>query len=306
MKKSSLLASTLALTLAIGCFTPASNADAANKLSLSTKTVTLKVNKSKTVSANKKVTWKSSNKKIAKVKKVSSKKAKITALLAGSCKITATSGKTKAVIRVTVKKLNAKTTVTVTPKPSATAKPQASASSQPLKTLTSEEKEKSENAIPEQMPVVTTAPPKNPAVYTASASGITLSITDYYKTGMKFAITNSNDTNITFGEDYKLQKLVNDSWESIPYINDTNWAFKAIAIMLSPNASSDKSINWEYMYGELTNGTYCIVKDFFVNGSRCEVACEFVIDDTTPTNATTTTTPVPKIPTATPVAVPAS
>ena len=205
---------------------------------------------------------------------------------------------------MTVKKLNVKTTVTANP--TATAKPQASASSQPLKTLTPEEKEKSENAIPEQMPVVTTAPPKNPAVYTASASGITLSITDYYKTGMKFAITNSNDTNITFGEDYKLQKLVNDSWESIPYINDTNWAFKAIAIMLSPNASSDKSINWEYMYGELPNGTYRIVKDFFVNGNRCEVACEFVIDDTTPTKATTTTTPVPKIPTATPVAVPAS
>ena len=33
---------------------------------------------------------------------------------------------------------------------------------------------------------------------------------------------------------------------------------------------------------------------------------DFVIDETTPTKATTTTTPVPKIPTATPVAVPAS
>lgn len=304
MKKSSLLASTLAITLAIGCLTPASNADAASKLSLSTKKVTLKVSKSTTVHANKKVTWKSSNAKIAKVKKLSNKKAKITAKAAGSCKITATSGKSKAVIRVTVNK--SKTTVTATPKPTATVapvtKPQASASSQPVNTLTPEEKEPLENAIPEQMPTVTAtpAPTQDSTEYTASADGILISVTEYTTTGIKYTITNSNTTEISFGYNYILQKSENGDWVNVPYQNN-DWAFPALAIGLPANNSYNASINWEYMYGALTNGTYRIVKSFYHNSNKYDIAFEFVIDETTPVNtAAPTTTPEPGTPTATP------
>lgn len=303
MKKSSLLASTLALTLAISSLTPTSAANATSKLTLSTKKVTLNVNKSTTVSANKKVTWKTSNKKIAQIKKLSNQKAKITAKKSGSCKITAIKGKTKAVIRVTVKKQ--KTTVTTT-RPTTTVTPvttpKEAVTTQPLKTLTPEEKEQLENAIPAPIPdiTVTPVPTQDATVSIASASRIMLSVADCTTTGIKLTITNDNDTTIMFGENYSLQKIENGSWENVPYITD-NWAFTAIGIGLPTNSSYKKSINWENFYGELSSGTYRIVKDFYENENRYNIACEFVIDETTPTK-TPDSTPVPELSTATPFA----
>ena len=57
---------------------------AATALKVSTKAVSLTVGKTKLVSANKKVTWSSTNKKVAKVKKINGKKAKISAVKSGS------------------------------------------------------------------------------------------------------------------------------------------------------------------------------------------------------------------------------
>ena len=102
MKKS--IAKVLLLSLTLSAFSPMTSADAATKLTLSRSKLSMKVGATKTVKANKSVTWKSSNKKIATVKKLTAKKATITAKKAGSCKIKATAGKKTAVIRVTIKK----------------------------------------------------------------------------------------------------------------------------------------------------------------------------------------------------------
>ncbi len=113
MKK--LMTPILLLSLTFSAIFPVSNADAATKLTLSSNKLSMKVGATKTVKANKSVTWKSSNKKIATVKKLTAKKAKITAKKAGSCKIKATAGKKTAVIRVTIKKVTNKPKVSVTP-----------------------------------------------------------------------------------------------------------------------------------------------------------------------------------------------
>lgn len=123
MKK--IITPALVLSLTLATISPAQDVQAATKLSLSKSNITMTVGTSKTVSANKKVTWKTSSKKVATVKKVGTKKAKISAKKAGSCKITATYGKSKASIRVTVKKKASKPKATVKPtvKPKVTVTP---------------------------------------------------------------------------------------------------------------------------------------------------------------------------------------
>ncbi len=130
MKKKLHKASAVVLSFALlaSAFTIAPSADAAPKaknitLSAKKKTLTvgskfkLKVKKVKPAKANKKVTWKSSRKKVATV----SKTGVVTAKKAGSAKITATSKsnkKVKAVCKITVKPAKKITpTPTVTPVP---------------------------------------------------------------------------------------------------------------------------------------------------------------------------------------------
>ena len=107
MKMKNIITSMLALSLATTTLisTPHTHLGAAskNKLSLSAKKVTLSVGASKSVSANQKVSWKLSNKKIVQVKKLSNKKLKLTGKTIGKCILTAYKGKTKKTVTIIVK-----------------------------------------------------------------------------------------------------------------------------------------------------------------------------------------------------------
>lgn len=118
-KKAMTLMLTATLTLGTMSISPS---QAATTLKLSEKSVTITVGKSTTITANKKIKkWKSSNKTIATVKKVTNKKAKITGRKKGSCKITATNGKKTVKVNVTVRgKSTATATPTITNTPVAT------------------------------------------------------------------------------------------------------------------------------------------------------------------------------------------
>lgn len=108
-----LLASALLATTTMFMLQPMdSNIEAATKLKLSSTKLTMTIGTSKCVSASQKVSWKTSNKKIATVKKLTGKKAKIKAKKAGTCKIIVTAGNKNAVIRVKVKAQENKTTPT--------------------------------------------------------------------------------------------------------------------------------------------------------------------------------------------------
>ena len=94
----------LAAALVIGLAAPGTDAQAAAKVKLSAKKLTLTVGQSKTLTVKKgskkvkSVKWKSSNAKVATVKK-----GKVTAKKAGTAKITATVSKKKYTCKVTVK-----------------------------------------------------------------------------------------------------------------------------------------------------------------------------------------------------------
>ncbi|MBQ3601363.1 MAG: hypothetical protein II992_09230 [Lachnospiraceae bacterium] len=115
MKKN--IAKVLLLALTLSAVSPMQDAEAAKKLTLSEKSLSMKVGATKTVKANKAVKWKISGKKVVKLNKLSGKKVKITAKKVGTCKVTAIAGKKKASIRINVSKAkkNVKSTPTVTP-----------------------------------------------------------------------------------------------------------------------------------------------------------------------------------------------
>lgn len=122
MKMKKILTSMLALSLATTTLisTPHTHVEAAsrNKLSLSAKKLTLTVGASKSVSANQKVSWKLSNKKIVQIKKLSNKKLKLTGKTAGKCILTAYKGKIKKTVTVIVKN-NSAAVASTTPTASA-------------------------------------------------------------------------------------------------------------------------------------------------------------------------------------------
>lgn len=117
------MAFALTATLALGTLSTNSS-QAATTLKLSEKSVTIPVGKSTTITGNKKIKkWKSSNKTVATVKKVTNRKAKITGHKKGSCKITATNGKRTVKVKVIVRAKATATavpTITNTPSPTAT------------------------------------------------------------------------------------------------------------------------------------------------------------------------------------------
>lgn len=93
--------------------------DAAAKISISVKKLTVTKGKSKTLrikNAKKKVRWKLSTKKYVTIKKAGKNKIKITGKKVGVTKITAKLGTKKFTCKVTVKKVSPKATPTTTPK----------------------------------------------------------------------------------------------------------------------------------------------------------------------------------------------
>jgi len=117
------MAFALTATLAFGILST-NPSQAATTLKLSEKSVTITVGKSTTITGNQKIKkWKSSNKTVATVKKVTNRKAKITGRKKGSCKITATNGKKTVKVKVIVRAKATATavpTITNTPSPTAT------------------------------------------------------------------------------------------------------------------------------------------------------------------------------------------
>lgn len=120
INKRKIVASVLAMAMAFtSVIAPGTTADAAKKIKVSTKKVTLKVGASKTIKVKNapkkaKIKWSSKNKKVAKV----NKKGKITAVKKGSttviCKVTYKKKAQTFKIKVTVKKAAAKATVAPT------------------------------------------------------------------------------------------------------------------------------------------------------------------------------------------------
>ncbi|MBD5089644.1 MAG: hypothetical protein HDT30_12705 [Clostridiales bacterium] len=252
---------------------------AATKLKMSSSKITLTVGKEKTVKANKKVTWKTSNKKIVTVKKVTSKKAKLRAVKSGTCKITAKNGKSKAVIYVTVKKNKI-------PKPAVTKAPSTTL---PIGTNVPIQNDVPSTIIPVRtnIPIQSKTPstmtpeqtelPKDD-IHTTDATNIIVKIVSSSAVNVKFSITNNSDSVLYFGNAYTLQKLVNGNWESVSPIVD-NIATSAVGIGANPHTTGYWDVNWENCYGVMEDGKYRIVKEYTLDGKKYNILTEFYVGE---------------------------
>lgn len=244
---------------------------AATALKVSTKSVSLTVGKSKVVSANKKVTWSSTNKKVAKIKKINGKKAKISAVKSGSCTIIAKYKKQKKTIRVTVtKKASNKVAVSPTPVvtdplnvPSPTPASTPGITATPIVTATP-------NIT--ATPTVTQTPEVN--IYAETAAQVTVKTVSSSATSAKLEIKNDNSTEVIYGEAYQVQKLVNGSWENMKPLAE-NIVFPMVGIEIAGNTTGYIDVDWTDYYGKLENGKYRIVKEYTTGGTCYKISSEF-------------------------------
>ncbi len=100
--------------------------------------------------------------------------------------------------------------------------------------------------------------------------------------GATIHISNQSGQTITCGDDFHLARLEGDDWVDVPYIID-NWAFDALAYLIEKDGLS-MQVDWEWLYGKLSAGTYFITKTISIsedNGaySQIELGTMFVLEE---------------------------
>ncbi len=64
---------------------------------------------------------------------------------------------------------------------------------------------------------------------------------------------------LIYGDGYYLQVQNGSDWEDVPAVIE-NWGFNDIAYTLQPEGKAEQQIDWEWLYGTLSPGTYRITK----------------------------------------------
>lgn len=89
-------------------------------------------------------------------------------------------------------------------------------------------------------------------------------------TSISIIITNNNDNDIGYGEEYKIQKNINEEWKYLDNLPNTSW--NDIAYIMKENSETTNKLNFENTYGELGKGTYRIIKTMFSeNGKNTDI-----------------------------------
>lgn len=99
--------------------------------------------------------------------------------------------------------------------------------------------------------------------------------------------TNGKEANI-YGESFQIDKKENEEWQEVDIVH--NGYFHDMAYYVDNDGKLEFVCDWEYMYGELENGEYRIVKYTFPNivtypdrtitdRDRLYFSVEFIIDD---------------------------
>ena len=241
------------------------------KLKVSVTKCALKEGESKTLSANQKVTWKTSDKKMVVVKTTKGKKTKITAKKKGKCNITARTGKKKAIIKVTVKGTTPKPTETPKTTPAPTAMPATSAPMEPTATS---------GAITggSITDTPTGTPTTDTEIYMNETCGVSIGISDVKNTSGTLTIKNTSGHDISFGLEFSIQKYENGQWNTLK-ANEV--VIPGIAILVHDKNEYSNTIQWKDYYGTLSEGTYRIVKTIYMGEQNKSIASAFVIEKET-------------------------
>lgn len=89
-------------------------------------------------------------------------------------------------------------------------------------------------------------------------------------------IINSGNKEIGFGEYYTIEKNIEATWYEVPFKNNT--AFRDILHVLESQKSDKEKINLNLLKYSFTKGRYRIIREFYSDGNKIELAAEFNIN----------------------------
>ena len=98
----------------------------------------------------------------------------------------------------------------------------------------------------------------SPADELPPPEGISIVLKEQTTDHLTVELTNSSGTDWCYGEYFSLQVLLNGAWYSVPVLDDKNYAFIDIGIILPAGKSQSKSYSLN-SYGTLPTGTYRLV-----------------------------------------------
>lgn len=89
---------------------------------------------------------------------------------------------------------------------------------------------------------------------------VSASISNISLTGATITIKDNNTTPYTYGEWYKLEKKINGKWYELKTIVK-DYGFNSKGYEVDENNELKFVIDWEWLYGELSLGSYRIIKE---------------------------------------------
>ncbi len=122
----------------------------------------------------------------------------------------------------------------------------------------------------------TTPVSQDDITYKFAGTDIHYAVLSSSSTECKINIVTSNCAGMTFGEMYHIEKLVDGKFEKLEWKNEP--VFIEIAYIISTDKPVEKTYKWEPFLGELDEGTYRIVTDFYRDGEKINALFEFTVE----------------------------
>lgn len=99
--------------------------------------------------------------------------------------------------------------------------------------------------------------------------------------GLTFTIVNRSGSEIVAGDSFQLRKRQEGAWVDVEYLPES-FGFHDIGYPVAPGESREFAVNWEWLYGTLEPGSYCIYKeivtDFGDNYGTYTLEADFEIE----------------------------
>ncbi len=113
---------------------------------------------------------------------------------------------------------------------------------------------------------------------------MTINETTISPKGLTVIFENNSDKDFTYGDFFVLEAKIDGKWYEVADLLGGEYGFNDIGYELPPHTSNEWEVDWEWLYGNLDQGTYRIIKDILDTREPGDydkyfLAAEFTIDE---------------------------